>query len=83
MTYPSDFPKPRPATAIPPLEYVIRTEKLTDDPVMERDVALLKLLPQRFRTPATALAMDNAQVSLQCLIWGQLMVTNSWLMMVN
>eukprot|EP00435_Cladocopium_sp_Y103_P018287 s65_g4.t1 len=31
------------------VQYVIRTEKLTDDPVMERDVALLKLLPQRFR----------------------------------
>ena len=43
------------ATAPVP-QYVIRTEKLTDDPVMERDVALLKLLPQRFRShelPAT------------------------------
>ena len=31
------------------VQYVIRTEKLTDEPVMERDVELLRLLPQRFR----------------------------------
>ena len=31
------------------VQYVIRTEKPTDEPVMECDVDLLRLLPQRFR----------------------------------
>ncbi|CAK9058292.1 unnamed protein product [Durusdinium trenchii] len=40
--------EPKSAERDPP-QYVIRTEKLMDDPLMENEVTMLKFLPKRFR----------------------------------
>ena len=42
-----------------PAQYVIKTQKLMDEPLMENEVALLQLMPQRFR-PGTQSSVEGS-----------------------